>query len=245
MLAKIFFLFFTTLFFTSLSVATTFLPIPIDGQLKDSSAVVHAVYKGKSFRKLHTGEIVTEASLRIIKSAGIIDKAVGSDGQFSVIYPGGQWEDIVYHVDGSPRFKSNEEVVLLLNNSASGFWISNLSLGKYLVSEDDQGRKVLISPVFPEHPKLGSIPYDYFNKLVFKKFGYYLKKRGKNREALLFSKIRSDKKRVVPPMSEKKREPAAVEKVDHAGRDRDRVSWLLVLFIVLGIISAIWLRKNE
>ncbi len=154
--------------------ATTFRPVSLETQLKDSNMALHGNYIGKSYKKLSSGQIVTIAKFKIIKIAGIEQSELINKNEFSVIYPGGEWEGIVHHIYGAPKFKENEEVFLVLNRLKNGFWLHNLSLGKYRIEK--KGRiKTLVSSVFPNHPYFGRIDFKKAEGIVGRTLGGDLK----------------------------------------------------------------------
>lgn len=160
---------FLTLF-VSVSFATTFVPMPLDRQLKSSYGVIHAVYQGSNFKKLSDGQVVTNASFRILQSSGIKSSEIINRNDFKVMYPGGKWQGLVYSVAGAPTFYEGEEVVLLISKGSRGFVVNNLKMGKYEIFEED-GKRFLASSAFRSHPKLGKISFSEFERKLFTYFG--------------------------------------------------------------------------
>lgn len=150
------FSFLTLLISASLVNATTFIPMSYEEQIKKSDAIIHAVFKGKAYKKLGEGNIVTVNSFVLQGSSGISHSALINKNDFKIISPGGVWNGRTYLTSGSPKFKEGEEVVLFLNKSSSGYQVTNLSLGKYTI-EDEGGEKYIRNAVFPEHPRMKPI----------------------------------------------------------------------------------------
>lgn len=158
------------LFYSSYLFATSFIPVPLDRQLKSSYGVIHAVYKGSNYKKLSDGQVVTNASFRVLQSSGLKSSEIINKNDFKVIYPGGKWQGLVYNVPGSPTFTEGEEVVLLLSKGSRGFMVNNLKMGKYEIFEED-GVRYLGSSAFRSHPKLGKISFSDFERKLFSYFG--------------------------------------------------------------------------
>jgi hypothetical protein len=136
--------------------ATTFIPMSYEEQIKNSDAVVHATFKGKAYKKLDEGNIVTVNSFVLEGSSGISHSALINKNDFKIISPGGVWNGRTYLTNGSPSFKEGEEVVLFLKKSNTGYRVMNLSLGKYSI-EEEAGVKYLRNSVFPVHPRMKRI----------------------------------------------------------------------------------------
>jgi len=150
--------------------ATLFIPIPIEKQLEESNGVIRGSYLGKNYKKLSTGEVVTEATFKVDYSSGLKRSDLLNPNNFKVLVPGGVWEGIVYQVYGSPTFSLGEESVLLLTKNAEGFSVTNMSLGKYKIYKED-GELYLSSEVFPEHPVLGSVRFTKFQEALWSAYG--------------------------------------------------------------------------
>lgn len=149
-------LLFVLFLFSKGSLAATFIPISYDEQIRNSDAIVHAVYKGKAYKKLGEGEVVTVNSFTLKGSSGISHSGLINKNDFKVITPGGVWDNHTYKLSGSPEFKDGEEVVLFLKKTGAGFSVMNLSLGKYTIEEEGQ-EKYIRNAVFPEHPRMKPI----------------------------------------------------------------------------------------
>lgn len=155
------------------------MPLPIDVQVKDSTSIIFGTFISKSYKKLPTGEVVTVASVKVKKSIGLEYKDLLNQNQFNVIYPGGVWQNINYHVHGAPEFEPGEEVVLLLAKNRYGHAVLNLSMGKYTIQKIDD-EETLVSSLMPEH-EYGKMKLKDFEKLAFDRFGEtFQEKRERN-----------------------------------------------------------------
>ena len=153
--------------------STTFVPITLDKQLAEADAAIQGTFRGTSFKRLPSGEVVTEASFTGVKSSGLGANDIPNPSDFRISYPGGTWQGVVYHVANSPKFVEGQEYVLLIRKGPFGHMLSNFSLGKYDIKNVDEER-VLVSSVFPEHSSLGRISYGKFNFMLQNAYGQEL-----------------------------------------------------------------------
>ena len=151
---KLFFFFW--LLMSATAQAATFIPISYDEQIRKADAIVHAKFKGKAYKKIGEGDIVTVNSFILEGSSGISHSALINKNDFKIISPGGVWDNRTYKYSGSPEFRQGEEVVLFLKKTPSGYQVNNLSLGKYSIVEEGQ-EKYIKNSVFPEHPRMKPI----------------------------------------------------------------------------------------
>ena len=173
--------------------ATQYVPVPLEIQVDEADAVVHGIFQGKTYKKLPSGQVVTQASFSLIESAGLYPGEVLNKNNFLVTYPGGVWQGLVYKVIGAPTFYAGEEVVLLLNKKERGYVIKDVSMGKYSVRRTLEDGEILSSSIFSDHPKLGKIKKTELDKLLKNRFGgsflstnsdsFVYKKERKNRTA--------------------------------------------------------------
>lgn len=154
--------------------STTFSPKPISNQLDNSYGVLYGTFNGKDYKKLSSGEIVTEASFTIREMVGIEISEIVNKNNFKVMYPGGKWQDRDYNVIGTPTFKYKEEVVLLIKRGRYGFVLNNLGMGKYSVKYKG-GKKYLISDIFPDNPLMGEFLFSDFEEKLIERFNEPLK----------------------------------------------------------------------
>lgn len=180
-------------FFGAKVSATTYLPIPMDKQLSEATAVVSGIYLGKSYKKNSAGDVFTKHRIKVIESAGLANGDIINMNNFEFLTPGGTWGNLTYYSYGSPVFQEGESIVLLIKKNSVGGdnYLSNLSLGKYTLSTE-LGKKYVLSSVFPNDSKIGKIDYESFNEMVFNEFGEKLK--AMNQDVFVYNS-RSDHKR--------------------------------------------------
>lgn len=141
--------------------ATTFVPISIKDQIKNSDAVVKGVVVDKTYGEHEQFGIVTKVEIRK-------DKYFGLDPLtdfVTVYFPGGKLDNQVVEIPGSPELQVGEKTVLILNKSEDKAWVSNLGLGKYSVKKVGD-EEILVNQIFPEHPKVGHMSAKRFFSLV-------------------------------------------------------------------------------
>lgn len=226
------------IFLANLACATTYLPIPLEKQLKESSGVIRGKYIGKSYKRLPSGKIVTELSFKVSHSAGVPPRYFVHKSDFKVLVPGGIWQDIVYQVEGAPKFEVNKEVVVLVKKSSMGYWVSNLALGKYSLVRK-RGEEFLVSDIFPHHPKLGRVDNIDFEIYVEKRFGEKFAQLN-SKENRVFSKIRANSLK----KKQKKRYIASEQLEYNEQESKTTSAWLVVFLAILGAVFTIFKRRN-
>lgn len=222
-------------FISNLAFATTFKPTSAERLVFESQAVVHAVFQGESYKMLPSGQVVTEGTFSVIRSAGLNPNEILNKNSFKVLYPGGMWHGIVYKVYGSPRFTAGEEVVLLLSKSAFGYSVHSLTAGKYKVVRERGDTPKLISSAFPNHDKFGELEFAKFNSILANRFGSGFDEGHSD-------KYIHTKQVVINPSNEyeeeaQRRKPASEE--EKGPFNSNSTIWLAIIF---GVMGAIFLR---
>lgn len=227
-------LLFCILLFSTAS-ATQFIPIPIERQIDESDAVIHGVFRSKNYRKLDSGQVITQASFKLIGSVGLYPGEILNKNNFVVSFPGGVWQGLVYKIIGAPTFYKKEEVVLLLNKKNKGYVIKDIALGKYNIRKTVEEGTYLISSVFKDHSKLGKIKMDEFKLLLSDRFGTSL------------DKITSDRFVYRPENDKRKngRAPASSIEEDSPASSSTTAFWVAILFGLIGGFSYLIHRRKK
>ncbi len=157
-------------FFTGKAFATTFIETPVEGRLEVSSGIVRGRFLGSSFKKSPDGKVVTEATFQVFAVSGIEPNEIINRNTFKVTYPGGEWNGLTYKVSGTPNFKEDEEVVLMVSKGKFGFILPDLAFSKFTITEVDGG-ETLVSSIFSDKEGIGKISLAEFNKMAESKFG--------------------------------------------------------------------------
>lgn len=155
--------------------ATTFIETSIEDRMRQASGVLTIEYLGESYKKLPTGQVVTEATVKIIESTGIKSSEIINHNNFKIIIPGGMWQGRRYKVSGIPRFKEGEVATLIVKKSDFGFIMPNLAMSKFVKKSIDS-KKYLVSPIFSEKKGIGMIKESEFKILTSQIFGKELAK---------------------------------------------------------------------
>ncbi len=126
----------------------------MESKLKNSNGVLFGVLNNKTYKKLPSGKLVTEASFKILKVSGIDTFKIINKNNFKVYYPGGKWQGVDYKDSTYPELSKGEELIVLLKKDKYGFMlqdgidsifeIKNLSRKKYLVSKFNLSKKILL-----------------------------------------------------------------------------------------------------
>ncbi len=233
-----FFLLISLIFWANKSHSTQFLPSSIDDQLVNSSAIIWGYYNDEVYKRLPTGQVVTEASFSIVKFAGIKNDETFNRNAFKVLFFGGVWEDVVHDVSGAPKFRPNEEVVLLLRKDGHGHWITNLSLGKYSVHKDFEGTYIK-SVVFPDHPQLGRITLFDLENSVRGRFSDDLHFANEKEEIFVNSSTNFETKPKLQKGAQPNRQPSSFGNSETENSDNQiSMFWLMVILSLLGMFSS-------
>ncbi|MBT7608541.1 MAG: hypothetical protein HN576_02215 [Bacteriovoracaceae bacterium] len=217
--------------------ATTFIPLSVKQQLRDASGVIRGVYQGSTYKKMRGDRVITEASFKISTMSGLKNHEVINKNNFKVIFPGGKWQGVNYQISGSPTFKKNEEVVLLLTKTSNGFAVTNLALGKYTIKKEF-GKEYLSSALFPNHKNLRSIPLAQFNSYVKDYFGSGM--INIDPDKFVYKGISKERKQKT-----KGRRPASTEEEATETERENSIVWLVILFAFLGFYSAYTTKQRN
>jgi len=226
-----------SILFSKVIFATFIIPAPINRQVKDSFAAIQGVNNGKTYKRDHDGNVLTEFSFKLSKSVGLITNKIVNKNKFKVIVPGGKWNDKTYKIIGSPDFIEGKEYILLLDKSSYGFVVHGLSMGQYeLYSED--GKKYLRSIIFANHPKIGKISYDDFQKLLTNNFDHKFASTAL-KDTNIYKKQSITKNRG--------RKIASINKPKNKNDENNTINiiWLTLVFASLGIFARIKLRRQK
>ena len=155
--------------------STTFVPNKIIERMKNTDGAVLGTFVGSSYKKIATGDVVTEHQFRLDLVSGLSPNEIISKDSFKVIVPGGKWNKLVYKVSGTPTFKKGEKVVLMVKKGAFGYVLPDLALSKFTVKTKG-ARRLLVSEIFPNTDGVGKISLSDFSMLASNVYGEELKK---------------------------------------------------------------------
>jgi hypothetical protein len=116
------------------------LPLTLRQLAAESDAVVHGkVLAQESTWDVTRGKIYTHTRVQVLR--GLLGKV--GDLEIMVRQLGGQVGKVAMQLSGSASLKVGEEVLLFLSRDASYHYVVGLAQGKFAVTADGQGRKVL------------------------------------------------------------------------------------------------------
>lgn len=200
-------------------------PIPpiLETQLRNTSAIIHAKYRGSSFKKMPDGTIAKQFSFNVIDSLGIEEERLTKKENFLVTSRWRIWRGKTDDITDKFIFYPGEEVVLFLKKVNRDFEILDQEFGKYKIISEN-GENFLGFDESLGNPKFDKIKVDDFNKFVSKKFG-----KG----------ILTD----LNPMKLENEKPMTIPKRDISSlRKENYLEDPLILIVFLGILGAIGIK---
>ena len=145
----------------------TFSVQPIEQQIKESDGLLEGNFLKKKSVTLENGTLATQMFFKMNKEVGLQSDFYGMD-EVIVHYPGGVKDG------GLPEIVSGERVVLFIRNIDNRYWGLNQGFGTFKVI--NYGKEVmLVNSVFPQHPQVGQVSWEYFEKAVRRIKGSSLK----------------------------------------------------------------------
>ncbi len=200
-------------------------PIPpiLDKQLKNSSAIIHAKYRGSSFKKMPDGTIAKQFSFNVIDGLGIEKENLIKKGNFLVTSKWRIWRGKTDDLADKFIFYPGEEVVLFLKEERRDYEILDQEFGKYKIISEN-GENFLSFDESLGNPKFDKIKVNDFNEFVSKKFG-----------KPLLTDISPIKVETEKPIVAPKRDISSI-------RNENYLEDPLILIVFLGILGAIGIK---
>lgn len=222
--------------------ATTYFPTPLEDQLRESYGVVRGNFKKKVYKRKSNGQVFTEISIELKETTGLLPGDIINKNNFKISFPGGSWQGIKYSISGAPKFKKNEDIILLINKGPNGFHLLNFGLGKYTVVKED-GVLLLKSSVFPNNSKVSDIKLSVFKEMTRDKLGHPLRKFKGEKFVYQANDIGSRRNSRGERTS---RAPASIfiEEVDDDPRNTT-MFWLMLILAILGTSSYKLLNRRS
>jgi hypothetical protein len=228
-LAICFILFSTTI------LATTFLPTKIIDRMKNSDGLIMGQYTGHSYKKIATGDVVTEYTFTVQKFAGLTPNDILNKHAFKVIVPGGKWNGLNYKVSGAPSFMRDKDIVLMVRKGGFGYVLPDLAMSKFELIRKGPSKE-LVSNIYSHKDGIGKISLNDFNIITNEVFGHNLQKY--EADKFVYHK---------PKLDSGKRSPASEEKVGESGDSDSSHTWRYFWLILgLGSIGSLgsWLNRE-
>lgn len=224
------------LFFALRSHSATFVPIKISDQVRDSDLVIDGKVIGKTFKKIPSGEVVTEYTFQLDKIVGIQHSKIVNKNNFKVIVPGGKWQGVTYKVTGVPKFETGSKNIVLLRKGKFGYYLTNLALSSFQKSKI-KNDKTIISEIFPLRKNVGRIGTEYFDEVLQNKWGTPLVNIEEDKfvQHPTFKPVGKNGRDV------SKRAPASVAEKK---ADNSKSVWPIIFLILSGLVAGILRRKK-
>jgi hypothetical protein len=218
---------------TSLVFATTFVPVSIKNQIKESHGIIKGEVHTMESIELENGKIATKVEIYIDKYMNV----EVNDDLAAVYFPGGTLGDIKREVEGAPKFSVGEKIVLFTKKIEERNWVQNLGLGKFSIKRVGSNY-ILVNQVFPQLANVGQMSLDNFLNLAQRVKSKKFVERYKDKYEL------SNEKQARAHVHKKtKRSIASVEGVDSSSKFQ--TFWLVFILGFLGVFFAIRRKKNE
>ncbi|MDC1173794.1 hypothetical protein OAT67_00230 [Bacteriovoracaceae bacterium] len=225
------------IFFALRSHAATFIPVKVTDQVRDSDLVISGVPIGKTFKKIPTGEVVTEYTFKLNEIVGIEHSKIVNRNNFKVLVPGGKWQGVSYKVSGVPTFKEGTNSIVLLRKGKFGYYLTNLAMSSFSKSTTKNDDRIF-SEVFRTQKDVGNIKIKRFNEILISKWGSPLQKIEEDK----FVKVPHVKKSKGYNKDSRKRTPASFEHIEE--KEKKSSFWLLFFIAFSGIVAG-FLRRSK
>lgn len=170
--------------------ATVMVELALEDMIRDADAVVRGVVERSAVRMdLRTGQLEPWTITRLRTNAWLKSSSRAPEGELVEIEElGGVWNGGGSWIDGTPRYRANEEVVVLLKRDAEGH-LRTLGMvqGKFVVRRGAPGVQTLMvrdlssvgfarwtdgQMTIEQHRGDPAMPFDAFAALVRRMAGY-------------------------------------------------------------------------
>jgi hypothetical protein len=148
--------------------ATTFQVMPLDKLVEESSSAAEVELKEKKSFMNNMGLIFTEYTFSVGESYNLDSSDL--DGQLlKITMAGGTVSGVTSFIDGAPDFAVGEKSFLLFKKIESKIYISNFTMGKYKILEEE-GKIFYVSTVFPNDTDIGKVAKDRMIEMLKTKY---------------------------------------------------------------------------
>lgn len=150
--------------FQNIASATMFFPLPFEKQVEEATSGVEVRLSASKVFKNALGTIMTEYSFDVLEAYNFsVDDL--ENNKLKLTMPGGSFEGITSMIDGAPQFIQDEKSFLLLKKVESNHYLSNFTLGKFKIQEQE-GKTFYVSEVFPADVNIGRISKEKMVELM-------------------------------------------------------------------------------
>lgn len=213
--------------------ATTFKPVSVKIQIKESQGIIEGVVERIEFLDGEDGRIETKVVIFTNKWIGVTPQ---EESYTEVFYPGGRIGDKEYKVEGAPKLNVGENVVLFTRTHNKKNYIQNLGLGKFSIKKYGN-KKIMVNQIFPSYPNVGQMGLKQFYGLA----EWVKKEKFKER---FKDKFEVEQERKAVMSKRKKLATRSIASVIPEESNKKSIVWLILVLGLLGIVSQ-FLRKKE
>lgn len=209
--------------------ATSFIPIPVEEQLRDSDGIIIGVAKSSASRKNEHEQIVTDYKIKVTSYVGLKNVAPINQQLLTLTVPGGKWNGVITKRWGTPEIKTEKEFLAIVTKQHATYELLNSGLSFFT---KERNSDVWKSSFFSSLNGVGNIIHDDVIYEAEKIFGS---------EHLA---IKSDKQ--VYKRKKSSRSPASVE-IDPGKKEFEGVFtiWLFLSMAFLLVVSQYIIRRNR
>lgn len=222
-------------FWTFQAIATTFSPVTIRDQIRESEGIVQGeVLAVNSERDPKIGVVS-----RVFIKADRWMQAEVEKGHIELYFPGGEVGGEGRLVHGAPKFRPGEKVVVFAKKNDGKTWVQNLGLGKFSIKKLGRA-KVMVNQVFPNVPDVGQMPLRSFLSLAKEIKNQKFEERFKDKYELA-----TEKKMSALPQKRLSRS-RSIASVGNTSVQSERMNpfWLVLLLGFLGAFIRVAKGRN-
>lgn len=223
-------------FLSALSVfATTFQVMPLEQLVSESNAAAEVELKEKKSFMTPMGMIQTTYKFIIHESYNLSDSDLEGD-LLAITMTGGTIGNLTSFIDGAPDFSVGEKTFLLLKKQDAKIYISNFTMGKYKILEQE-GQKFYVSSVFPADNDIGKVKKERMIEMLKEKFKLSTSDKTSFRtpvpEAVSEMKIMNT--------GDDLKTKRDIAQIDNAEPESQKGFWALMVYMTIFVFSSIFL----
>lgn len=222
------------------AVATTFRAMPLEQLIEESNSGAEVELKSKRTFTNKMGMILTDYSFKVLEGYNVNTSDTNNEDVLIITMAGGTINGVTSYIDSAPEFAVGEKSFLLLRKIESKYYLSNFTMGKYKI-EENEGQTYYVSSVFPDDQDLGRVKKERMVELMKLKF-----KITRAPEPDSYSPAMLIKEKSLSPKisSYESRRPAQVELEDEKAKEFCVAMWaFFTLFTVSGF--TIWWKLKK
>jgi hypothetical protein len=209
-------------------------------QVEEASSGVEVYLNSSKVFRNAVGAIMTEYNFDVLESFNLSEDEI-ENKKLKLTLPGGTFKDITTMIEGAPTFNLKEKSFLLLKKIESNFFLSNFSLGKFKI-EENNGKVFYVSDVLHAGVNSGRIDKNKMIELMKSKWKISLNETSK---VVLATAEKNSQPRLLSSMfkNEVKRRPAQLVEIN---QDIPLFFWSAIVIVLFCFAFIFYkLSKNE